>query len=112
MGPVCNNYGTFVEPSRCSAVQIWRDDGSGDLDWNLQQTYHNTKLLCKTDTTRDVTTVACRLRRKKDGGFGFRLGSDGGRAVVLAEVDDDVARVRGPCRPCRVHANVNVAKMI
>lgn len=104
MGPVCTNYGTFVIPPGCGQVQVWRDE---EAEWELQtKNYQNNPCIAFLDETPPVVGVDVRLRRKEDGSFGVRLGTDRGE-VILLHVDEDVARV-SPHRMCRVHDGMHV----
>lgn len=90
MGPVCTNYGTFIIPSECGQVQAWRDE---EVESELQtKNYQNNPCMTFLDETPSAAAVDFRLRRKEDGSFGVRLGTDRGE-VVLLQVDEDIARV-------------------
>lgn len=84
MGPICNNYGTFVATSGSCAVEFWREEG----DVSSYQ-YQNQAPAFERATARGVD---CRLRRDLEGNFGLRLRKLE-KEVVISEIDDDVARV-------------------
>lgn len=82
MGPICNNYGTFVAPSGPGAVEFWREEG--DVD-----SYQNQAPAFERATAPRVDHC---LRRDWEGNFGLRLRKHE-KEVVISEIDDDVARV-------------------
>lgn len=88
MGPICNNYGTFVVPSGSCEVQVWRDGGGRDADTYQQDPAHHATF----ESLPSSAGIDCCVRRRRDGSFGYRLRTEGAEAVI-AEVDEDVSRV-------------------
>lgn len=89
MGPVCNNYGTFIAPSGSCAVEFWRDER--DVD---SYQYQNQAPAFE---RASASGVDCRLRRDLEGNFGLRLRKLD-KEVVISEIDDEVSRVSVPLR--------------
>lgn len=86
MGPICNNYGTFAVPPGFCEVEVWRDE-------DYQNSNSEKSWVAYSETgADDAGGVDCRLRKKGDGSFGVRLGTDRGE-VILVHVDEDITQV-------------------
>lgn len=88
MGPINKiaNYGTFVVPSGCDEVEVWREE---------IETYPLQGETCpNAPFKRALTNEAFDyyLRRALNGNFGFHLRTDG-TSIFVSDVDHQVTQV-------------------